>query len=333
MSFFAGFFVCAAVIFFAGRKLSHYGDVIAEKTGLGRAWIGLILMAGVTSLPELMVGFSASALVQSADLALGDILGSCAFNLGLLALMDAFMPSKGVLLSRVSHTHVLAASLGIILLSMVGFGLFLPEEYVLLPGISITSILFMVIYFFSVRLIYKYNQKPGNQNTEHPNGENSYADISLKSAVRWYVLYAGIIVVAALFLPYLAEQIADYTGLGKSFVGTLFLAASTSLPEIAVSLAAIRMGAIDLSVGNLMGSNIFNIFILSLNDIYYPGQLLKDANDYNLITVLSAILMSSLTILGITYRVQGKRYLMAWDVFLIFLVFVINLVLLYKFTS
>ncbi|MBK8657831.1 MAG: hypothetical protein IPN22_02870 [Bacteroidetes bacterium] len=74
---FFGFLFCAVVIFLAGKKLAHYGDLIAELTGLGKAWIGLILMASVTSLPELMVGISSSALVGSADLAVGDIWELC----------------------------------------------------------------------------------------------------------------------------------------------------------------------------------------------------------------------------------------------------------------
>ncbi len=94
---FAGFIVCAAIIFYAGKRLSYYGDALAELTGLGKAWIGLILMAAVTSLPELVVGISSTVLVQSADLAVGDILGSCAFNLGILSMMDFFMPKEGVL--------------------------------------------------------------------------------------------------------------------------------------------------------------------------------------------------------------------------------------------
>ena len=88
-----GFLICAVIIFFAGRKLSFYGDMIAEKTGMGKAWIGLILMATVTSLPELMVGVSSSAIVASADLAVGDIVGSCTFNLAILAILDLFVPN------------------------------------------------------------------------------------------------------------------------------------------------------------------------------------------------------------------------------------------------
>lgn len=86
----AGFLVCAIIIFFAGKKLSFYGDLLADMIGMGKAFIGLILMSTVTSLPELMVGISSVSIVQSADLAMGDILGSCALNLSILSFMDVY---------------------------------------------------------------------------------------------------------------------------------------------------------------------------------------------------------------------------------------------------
>ena len=107
MEHIAGFLVCATIIFFAGRKLSRLGDRLAVLKGWSKAWVGLILMATVTSLPELMVGVSSAAIVRSADLAVGDILGSCAFNLGILALMDAFVPRRKHLFEMASPSHVL----------------------------------------------------------------------------------------------------------------------------------------------------------------------------------------------------------------------------------
>ena len=107
-----GFAACAVIIFFAGKKLSFYGDQIAEKTGLGKAWIGLILLASVTSLPELIVGISSSAMIGSADLAVGDVLGSCAFNLAILAILDIFMPQhQHVFYIASSLRHVFSAAL------------------------------------------------------------------------------------------------------------------------------------------------------------------------------------------------------------------------------
>jgi cation:H+ antiporter len=324
----AGFIVCAGIIFFAGKKLSLYGDMLSELTGMGKAWIGLILMAAVTSLPELMVGISSSAILESADLAVGDILGSCAFNLGILSLMDIFTPRQHPLFSSVSKSHILAAGFGLILITMAGVGLFLPTDIVLPFSIGLTSISFAVIYFISIKTIYNYQKSHPQAVSE---AHESTITLTLKQVILRYAFFAGIIIITALALPYFAEHIADYTGLGKSFVGTLFLAASTSLPEIAVSLAAVRMGAADMAVGNLLGSNIFNIFILFLDDVFYTkGHLLKDASDINLLSVFFVILMSATAIIGFVFPSKEKKLFLAWDTMIIFLLYVVNIVLLYQ---
>lgn len=332
MLFVAGFLLCAVIIFFAGKKLSLYGDMLSEKTGLSKGWVGLILMASVTSLPELMVGISSSAIVQSADLAVGDILGSCAFNLGILAMLDAFVPKRRPLLGVASPSHMLNAGLGIILLTLVGFAFFL-SDYALTPWLAVSSLTFVVVYLIAVRIIYqneKNNKEEGNNNIISEKVRNT----TLRIIILNYSIFAGIIIVAALSLPYFAEHIAEITGLGKSFVGTFFLAASTSLPEIAVSIAAVRIGSVDLSVGNLLGSNIFNILILALDDmVYTKGFILQDASDFHLLSVLSTIVMSAIVIIGLSYRAKGKRFWLAWDAAIIFIVYILNLILLYRFTS
>lgn len=329
-----GFLACAIVIFLAGRRLSYYGDLLAEKTGMGKAWVGIILMASVTSLPELMVGISSSAFLQSADLAVGDIFGSCAFNLGILAILDAFVPNRNSLLGTASRNHVVAASLGIILLTLAAFAIFLPKDIVISPWIGLTSLLFIVVYLVSVRLIYLNETNPEHGCGQTPPGRPGLEGITLKFIITRYVFFALIIIVSALTLPYFADHIAEFTGLGRSFVGTFFLAVSTSLPEIAVSLAAVRMGSIDLAVGNLLGSNLFNILILAIDDILYTkGHILKDASANNLLSVFSTILMTAVVIIGLSFRVKGKRYLLAWDAMLVGIIYVINLFLLYKFTN
>jgi cation:H+ antiporter len=333
MFYITGFLVCAAIIFFAGKKLSLYGDFLAEKTGMSKGWIGLILMASVTSLPELMVGVSSSAIVQSADLATGDILGSCAFNLGILAMLDAFIPKHQPLFGIASPRHMLIAALSMMLLGLVGFALFLPQDYAVVPWIGLTSIVFIVVYFVAIRVIYTNEQHhhvpEGKEEKEETAGQ-----LSLRRIVYYYAGFALVIVVAALGLPFFAEGIAELTGLGKSFVGTFFLAVSTSLPEIAVSIAAVRIGSVDLAVGNLLGSNIFNILILALDDIFYTrGLLLKDASEFHIISVLSTIIMTAVVIIGLSYRAKGKRFLLAWDAALIFLIYIVNLFFIYHFTS
>jgi cation:H+ antiporter len=324
-----GFTICAIIIFFAGKKLSYYGDQIAGLTGMGRAWIGIILMASVTSLPELAVGISSSAMIKSADLAVGNIFGSCAFNLCLIALLDVFVPKGKFIFSSASQSHVLATAIGILLLGVAGAGLLLPNDIYVLPWLGLSSLSFFAIYLGSVRLMYNYELK----NRGQAEGEHSTipAGMTLGKAAGMYTFYAAITVSAAIFLPQFAEEIATKTGMGESFAGTLLLAISTSLPEIAVSITAIRMGALDMSVGNLVGSNIFNVVILAVNDMFYTGgHLLKEASDIHLVSVLATIMMSAIAIIGLTYRPTGRKYLMGWDALAILVVYIFNLVLIYK---
>ncbi len=324
----SGFLICATIIFFAGRKLSYYGDLLADLSGMGKAWIGLVLMSAVTSLPELMVGISSVTIVQSADLAVGDILGSCAFNLGILSLMDLFTPRSRPLFSSVSKSHILAGTFGIILVALAGLGLFFDEDIILAPSIGLTSFTFAFIYFISIQTIYRYQKIYPVVAVEK---STQYTDLSLNKVIRRYAYFAVMIIMAALALPYFAGHLADRTGMEESFVGTLLLAGSTSLPEIAISLAAVRSGSGDMAVGNLLGSNIFNIFILFLDDLLYTdGHLLKNASDANLVSVFFVILMASTAIIGLMFPGREKKTFMSWDTLGIFSMYILNLILLYK---
>ena len=321
-----GFLLCAAGIFFFGRKLSYYGDLLAERTGMGKAWTGLILMSAVTSLPEMMVGISSVRVVGSADLALGDILGSCAFNLGLLSVMDLFMPEKKALLGQVSRHHILACSFGILLMALVGMGIFLEQDLLIIPSFGLTPLLFALLYFSAMRSLYAFQQS--EPVAEH--AAEITVTLSLRQIVLRYSLFALLIIAAALALPPMVEHIAADMGLGHSFAGTLFLAASTSLPEIAVSLAAVRAGSADMAVGNLTGSNLFNVLILAIDDLFYTrGQLLKDASEQHLISVFFVMAMSAVAIAGFTFHRPTKKWLLSLDTFLIFLLYLLNMVLLY----
>ncbi len=95
-----GFLVCTVAIVHGGAKLTKYGDAIAEITGWGKAWTGLILMASVTSLPELMTGISSVAIIGEPDLAAGDVFGSCVFNLLILSYIDARIKKPSLLSQR-----------------------------------------------------------------------------------------------------------------------------------------------------------------------------------------------------------------------------------------
>jgi cation:H+ antiporter len=329
MLYWTGFFICTIVIVFAGTKLSRYGDILAEKTGFGRAWIGLILMASVTSLPELITGISSVTYADLPDIAVGDVLGSCVFNLLIIAILDAVYRVTPIS-SKAHQGNILSAAFGILLLGIVVICIFAGKHITPLGWIGPYSIFFIVIYLIAIRLVYSYERRQIAAVMKEKAVELQYENISTKTAVLKYCINAIIVITAAIFLPKIGEGIAESTGLGRTFAGNIFIALSTSLPEVVVSLSAVKMGAIDLAVGNLFGSNIFNIFILALDDVFFlKGPLLSFINPDHIISAISAIIMTGVAVIGLTYRAEKKPLFIAWDSMALIIVYVFNLMLLY----
>lgn len=292
------FAVCMALIGVAGLRLIRYGDAIAALTGLSRSWVGLILVATVTSLPELVTGLSAVTVTKAPDIAVGDALGSCVFNLTILAFVDVFYRKEPVY-AIASRGHVLPASLGGILLTTTALILTLSAQGGMpwLGHISMGSVMLIGLYILAMRLIFLVEQR------HHEPASDSVSATSLKSALMGYVLASIVIVGSGIWLPFLGVELARIMGWSNSFVGTLFVAFATSVPELATSMAALRIGAVDLAMGNLLGSNLFDVLILALDDVAYQvGPLYEHVSSQHIVSALTAATMSGAVIVALTYR-------------------------------
>jgi cation:H+ antiporter len=294
------FAFCTAVIGVAGFRLSRYGDALAQLTRLSRSWVGLVLVATVTSLPELVTGLSAVTVAQAPDIALGDALGSCVFNLAILAFVDAFH-RRAPIYSVMSTGHILPAALGLIMLIGVALILVLSEQRAV-PAwghVSWGSIVLVLAYLLTIRLL--FNRESGESGSGYSAVEA--CGLTLKQAVTGYVLAAAVIVASGLWLPLLAVEIARQMSWSNTFVGTLFVAMATSVPELATTLGALQIGAIDLAVGNLLGSNLFDVLIVALDDIAYQrGPLFEAVSRQHVISALTAALMSAVVIAALVYK-------------------------------
>jgi len=319
---FAGFLSCALLIVFSGVRLSKYGDQIADLSGLGKAWIGLILMSAVTTLPELFSGFSSILILKKPDIAVGAVFGSCALNLAILAFLDYFVPGKPIS-SVVTKSHILAGFLGMILITLsvieINFGKLFPEN----EWFGIFPALIIIIYFISIRIIFENdrNQIKAIDSPVSPTHIQETKNL-LKETIIQFLIYAVLIVAAALALPYFAEKLAQETGISESFIGTLLVAGSTSLPELVVCIAAVRMGSIDLAVGNLLGANIFNMFILAIDDlIYTDGPILLATNPNHALSALVALLMTCVISISILFGSPKKRFALGIDAIIMILLY------------
>jgi cation:H+ antiporter len=322
----AEFLMVAAVIFYAGSQLARYGDIIAEKTNMGRTWIGLVLVASTTSLPELFTGLS-SAVQSLPDIAVGDVLGSCMFNLVILSMMD--IRSNAPLIAQAQPGHALAVAFGVLLLGMVGVGLIVAPRLPAETWVGPLTPMLILTYLGSVRGLFLFERRRLLV-TPEVKEELRYAEVSARTAVLRYSLAAVVVVLAAIVLPGLANRIAERTGMGQAVIGNFFVGITTSLPEVVVSLTAVRLNAIDLGIGNVLGSNLFNILILALDDVAYGGgPLLRAASPAHLIAVLCAMLMYGLFLASLTYRASKKRLKLAWDTSGIVAVYLVSMILIY----
>ena len=152
--------VCLVVIGIAGWRLSRYGDILAEKTGLSASWIGLILLATATSLPELATGISAVTAANAPDIAAGDVLGSTVFNLLILVVLDAFYRRES-LYTRAAQGHILSAALGALLIGISGFSLLLDQAGFSpsLGHVGMYSPLIVIIYVAAMRAVFQYERR------------------------------------------------------------------------------------------------------------------------------------------------------------------------------
>ncbi len=327
----AALLICAAVVFLAGVQIAKSGDIIAEKSGFGRTWVGVVLIASITSLPEAINGASSVLVFDVPEIAAGDLIGSCMFNLLIIALLDATSRSTPIF-SRVSQGHVLAASFGIGLLTLVIVALLNHDSFIGLGWISPVSLMLIAVYLLATRTIFFYERRQrltltGGSASPVP---NAYETVPLRHALVVFGFNATAIVIAASVLPGIGKRLAVQTGLEESVVGTLIIALTTSLPEVVVALTAIGIGATDLALGGLLGSNLFNLGILGFIDVLYVDAPIFTAISPSLATTAAtAVIMTAITIIGLTLQPSRKPPYLAWDAILIVFAFLAGAVLIF----
>ncbi|SIQ69140.1 sodium:calcium antiporter [Halanaerobium kushneri] len=308
------FILMAIFIIISGTYLSKFGDIIADKSGLGQAFIGGILIAMATSLPELVTSIS-SALVGAPDIAVGNAFGSNTFNLVILAFAD-LLQGKGPLLLRVNYSHLLSGLVGVLLSALVVFSLILSHFMnfnLSIFGVGVDSITLLITYIISVRMIYRYDQK-NPLDPDDPVKEDSNPDYTLNKALMGFAACAVVIVFSGYRLTITADQISMLTGIDQSFIGSVMVAAATSLPELVATISAVKIGAYNMAVGNVFGSNIFNMTVIFFADIFYrQGVLLQDAKIVHILTATVGIVMATIILIGLFYRSRRSFMWMGWD--------------------
>lgn len=322
------------MVFVSGVKLSRYGEAIAASTKLGGLWVGSIILAGATSLPEVITAVS-SGVLNLPDIALGNVFGSNIFNVIIIAIMD-FADRKGPIVNKVSPGHVLSATFGM-LLSCVAAIFILLKIKAQLFGVGVDSIILAVIYIIGLRMIGRYEQKPAAEKLRYladgiiSEPVEAKPAMPLQQAVKGLIITAVLIIISGYLLSYSAGEIAAITGIGTTFVGSILVSIVTSLPELVASISAVKIGAVDMAVGNVLGSNIFNMFAIFISDLAFrKGPILSMGSSMHAVTALFGLVLSGVVIIGLNYRSKREYAGLGIDSIIILLVYFIIAYILFQ---
>lgn len=321
------FIVCVITILFAGSKTAQYADIIAEKTRLGRLWVGVLILAIVTSMPEFVTSLSSVVLVHNPDLSLGTLIGTSIFNLCILAILDIIHRGKPVI-SVASRRHFKALATGLLLTVVIGAGILFKNQLSVLnlKYVGLPSILVLLIY---LTMFWRFSKE--RRETPPDSSLLRYDHSSGRHIWLKFVIAAMVIIGTGIWLSIVGEEIIETTGWGASFVGSLFVAITTSLPELTVAFASVRLGAVDLAVGDILGANMLDLTYLFAIDLAYGRQLiLIHASRPNLVTLL--LLIAMYIVLAIAFRFPAQRKifgLISWYAPVLMALYVIGAYLLF----
>jgi cation:H+ antiporter len=298
------FGVAALVIVIAGSRLARIADELADRTGLGEALFGVLLLAGVTSLPDFAATLSA-AVDARPDLAMSNVMGSMAVNLAFLGVADMVYRKANLEHAAASAVNLTLAGLLIVLLTLPLFAVAAPA--VTQWGVHPITPVIVAAYLFGLHLVHRTRARPMwfprlTRQTVPDKPEQHHRG---SSATVWFgfIVLAVVTCIAGWVLMEAAKGIADQTGLSETLVGGVFTALATSSPELVTTIAAVRFGALTLAVSNIFGTNCFNMLVVAAADAGYPhGSIYHDMAPVQMTWGLVSILMTAILLLGMVRR-------------------------------
>lgn len=317
------FLICSSLLTFFAYNLCKEGVIISEKTNIEQGVIGVFFLAIATSFPEIVTGAAAVYSLGRVGLGYGDIIGSVVVNLMILAALD-YVSGKGRILrgisglNRITNLFVLAV-IGIVLFSAVlrYSGISLP----VFMRLGAECLIITVIYFLYLFSIGK---------KEHSKGKQVYADVDEPVWKIWskFALLLIVVMFLGAWMAHVGEKIVVTTGLSQTFTGTFFLGLATSLPEIIVSFVAIRAASADMAIGNIIGSNLFDVCIIPFLDLLTEKPILGMLSRGQILaTVIALILTGIVAFSAVIKRDTASR--VNWDTGSIFAIGLAGFVLLY----
>lgn len=323
------FAAATAAVWFAGTRLARLADAISAKTGIGQAAAGMLLLAGITSSPELAVS-TVATLQGTPLLSLSDVLGSTAVNLVVLAIADACYGRDSVTTRVPSMGVVLQGVVGMIVLALVAAGTYMSNA--VFWGVGLGSWLVVIAYAIGLRLLVRSQADEQWRPTRGPKREKE-SDEDPRSLGRLIALTAAaglVILTAGFLLARTGEALAERTGLGTSFFGLVILSFATSTPELSTVLESVRLRRYTMAISEIFGTNLFNVTIIFYIDaLHREGPILVEAGPFGATAALLGLVLTAIYVIGVVERRDRTLGRMGYDSVAVVLVYIAGLFVLY----
>src|SRR6056297_1510673 len=304
------FLACTLAIGIFGTWITGVVDQLADRTGIGEALAGAVLLGASTSLGGSVLSVTA-AWDNNADLALGNALGGIAVQFAALAIADFAYRRANLEHAAASAENLMQNGLLIALLALILIAPTLPD--ITLWGIHPITPIMLGVYGYGLRMIRTAHDQPmwlprRTMETREDEPEDLDKVPALVPLAIRFVLLMVVLGTAGYTMEHAASNIAQSTWLSFTAVGVLFTATATSLPELVTSIAAVRRGALTLAVGGIIGGNAFDTLFTAASDIAYRGGSLfhgavnADGGFREVVLIAVSIMMTAVLLLGLLRR-------------------------------
>ena len=296
----------ALVILFAGMRMTGLADRISDRTGLGEAVVGGVLLGAATSVSGVMVSLT-SALDGRASLAFSNGVGGIAAQTAFLALADTIY-------RRANLEHAAAELANVYQCGMLILLLAIPLAATTMPDVTIwaihpASFVIPAVYVLGVVSTSRLREEPMWRPVDTPEtredtpDEGDEPDKPAGGLIALFLLLMLALGGAGWLLAQVGGEVVDRFDLSATVVGALMTAVVTSLPELVTTLAAVRRGALQLAVGGIIGGNTFDTIFLTISDVgYRDGSLYHSITQDDVFWVSTGLVMSAILLLGLIYR-------------------------------
>lgn len=325
------FLAAAVVVWFAGVRLTRNLDAIASRTGMDRAFVGMLLLGGITSLPE-VANVTTASLMGNPSLAVNNLLGSAAINVLLLAVADAKVGREAVTGVVARPSTMMMATLCMLVLIAVALAVEIGDVDLFGFGLGGLAICALSIVCFRIATGYDA-RSPWSVDTDVEGADEAEREETVSTGTRglWLrvVLDGCVIFAAGYALSQTGDAIARQTGMTSALVGFALIGLATSMPELSTILTALRLRRPEMAFGQVLGTNFINLSLLPLGDaLYTGGPLINQLGTFEVVSALLGATLIGVFLIGLLEHRDRTIFKMGYDSAVVIVLFTVGLGLL-----